>query len=1000
MAVKYQEAQILGGGIKYDRPTKGSFALNMLRRHGAWEVREGFGQLAELDSMLPFSIGTYTRGTDRTYGYTKHLGSHVLKTDFGHTQILSVFKARSFTDEASELLSTDPTYGAEIIDSLMVSVYDVITGERWDEPIYRHTSALGFGRGDMQFRHGNYETTRTEATQSWVSAASEDPFFFAEVGDAVYFGSPTTPLHAYSPASFHGARLRSVASFREGTHGSQLRPEWNRPYSESSMVRPVRPTQGQYTEKYEYRTASSLPNPKAMTTFDGALVLGNGRVLYFSNIFQPAVFIARNVVTVPSEEEIVALGTSGQNIYIFTSGETWMYAPGSSPLIGIGAAPIRISDSVGCVSQGAVTKFGEALMWVSQTGVHVLSGGFDIQTISGPIAPLFTDFITDPATTFFTATTANTGATDLGTAQRNSVVTFDYSGINVTYCQHLEALFITLPGQRLSLCFSDGQWSLWSYESNTAEYATSYLSVPTVEKNIASPWLLSIDDKLLLVGSVQVELFGDSAQTAGAPVGSAPNWSDGVYARSYYILEYGRGGAIDRSVDDEDGRIVAGKYRIDWTNAGGGRTAAALLVLDKWIKVTPGYKFWGTTATSEPQAPSGESAPSPPEETWLIPVKIMPSSASFTNPTTGNAIENLEITFKFDNTNWQPIFTTAATTDIDIILPPERMASREAWTVMKCQDSAAAFAPDRDGDTINLIWDGSTGTWSGNGNHKPNKSAPNTGGMNVAPYRLNTLCYIPMKTRSAPAFPSGLSQMGIISSGPGGTTPYLALINNAAVPVTLNGSGYIWQQWARFPRHREDVQGIAGTDLIAQPVDWAYMSPDIGLDSDVRLKLRGVAATMMSRGQGTDVTGSWTQGIFNTLLAADLKTWMAQVVDYIGGALTFTRPVSIKTNIYPTNAAGFVDETVRDRIPGAAPVKRAEFDGGVKWGNEAVAFESDSCLIGDEQVDTIVTSDSVKGTSVSTMLFGFMRNPAERLKLQSVQALLRAVGASRRRTGR
>ena len=124
---------------------------------------------------------------------------------------------------------------------------------------------------------------------------------------------------------------------------------------------------------------------------------------------------------------------------------------------------------------------------------------------------------------------------------------------------------------------------------------------------------------------------------------------------------------------------------------------------------------------------------------------------------------------------------------------------------------------------------------------------------------------------------------------------------------------------------------------------------------------------------------------------------MAQVVDYIGGVATFRRPVSVKTNLYPTPRA---EQTIRDRIPGASPGQRAEFDAGVKWGNAAVAFEADSCLIGDEQVDTIVTSDSVKGTSVSAMIFGFMRNPAERLKFQSVRALLRAVGANRRRTGR
>jgi len=57
VAVKYDEAEILTGGIKYDRPSKGSFALNMLRRYGAWEVRQGFGQLTQFDCRMTHNIG-------------------------------------------------------------------------------------------------------------------------------------------------------------------------------------------------------------------------------------------------------------------------------------------------------------------------------------------------------------------------------------------------------------------------------------------------------------------------------------------------------------------------------------------------------------------------------------------------------------------------------------------------------------------------------------------------------------------------------------------------------------------------------------------------------------------------------------------------------------------------------------------------------------------------------------------------------------------------------
>jgi len=562
--------------------------------------------------------------------------------------------------------------------------------------------------------------------------------------------------------------------------------------------------------------------------------------------------------------------------------------------------------------------------------------------------------------------------------------------INVTYCDHLKALLVTVPGQRATLCFSGDKWSLWTYESNAKETADAYGQIPTVAMNIDSPWLLSVDESLYCVGSVQEEPFIDYATTGGTP------WSDTTRSASFYILEYGRGGAIDRSVDDEDFRMVSGKYRIDWTNMGGPTSIEMhnQLILDKWMHVQGGYRFWGGTVATPVAVVSGETAPATPEETYLIPVKIVPANVNFDLINGADyGIERIEIRFRFDNTNWQPIFADGSSTDVEMSLPPERMSSRDSWRTRSCLDSANAYAASRDGDTIRLIWDGSAGTWEGTGNHKP--VAATSGGMNLIPYRESIVCYIPMKTRGTVSYPSGLSQMGIEADA---ANDFCILTNNLAAPSSVTPGAYIWQQWSRFARHREDVSGNAGTTLIAQPVDWAYLGPDIALNSNVRLKLRGLAVTLLGRGQGTDVTGSWTQGIFNTLFAADMKTWMAQVVDYIGGVATFRRPVSIKGNLYPTPRT---EQTIRDRIPGASPGQRAEFGAGVDWGNDTIpTFESNTYLIGDEQVDTIVTSDSVKGTSVTAMLFGFMRNPAERIKLQSVKAMVRAVGQNRRRKGR
>lgn len=1005
MAVKYEEIDILGEGIEYTEPTKGNFVLNMLRRQGAWEVRQGFGQVAEFDTLMPFNLGGYTAGDTTEWGYKKHLGSHIIKTDFGHTQIVSIFRATIYTDEAGEVTTPPtpvaaPTYGAQIVDIFLVNIYDATTRERWEEPIYGHTSENGIADTDIEARAGNYESNLQQDMQSWVGAQGDDPFFFAEIGDTVYFGSRSVPMYAYSPATFRGNRYRQVATFRDGTHGdggaggATARAEWNRPYSESSLVWRVRPSKGQYPETFNYRTDSSLPQPEAMIAFDGALVIANERVLYFSNIFAPTVFIDQNIVVVPTEKEITALGRSGQIIYIFTESETWAYSPGSSDLLGEGMAPVRISDSIGCVSQNGTANFGEALIWVSLYGVHVASGGFDIKTISRAISPLFTDFITDPCTTFFTATTADTGSSAIYPA-RNSVVTFDKNMLNVTYCDHLRALLVTLPGQRATLCYTEDQWSLWTFESNTVEVSTPYGKVPSVEQNIMSPWLLSMDENLYCVGSVGVESYFDNATTKGLV------WGDTTKASSFYVLEYGRGGALDRSVDDEDYRRVSAKYRIDWTNTTGGIgsvTARSVIIFDEWVRVDHGYKFWGTPSFGV-TIPAGEAAPAAPEETYLIPVKIVPAHADY-DLINGDdrGVEQILIKFFFDNTHWQPIFMDdSSSTTLDLVVPPERMASISSWVTRTCKDIGAPGNPlSRDGNYIELEWNGTAGgVWPGIGDHQPVAAA--SGGMNIAPYRENIICYIPMKTRSNISFPAGVSTMGLRIAGLSGNG-WAEVFNNQAVPASHDFGAYIYQQWARFPRHREDVQGTSGTDPIAQPVDWAYMGPDVALNSDTRIKLRGLAVTLLSHGQGTDTVNSWTQGIFNTLFAADLKTWMAQVVDYIGGTAIFRRPVSVKTNLYPTPRT---EQTIRDRIPGASPGQRAEFSAGVEWASSSVtSYETDTYVVGDEQVDTIVTSDSVKGTSVSAMIFGFMRNPAERLKIQSVKAMFRAVGANRRRKGR
>lgn len=942
MATRYEEAELLRGGIRYNQPSKGSFALNMVKRHGAWEVRQGFGTLTQFDCRLTHNI----KGATAEWGYDKHLGSHVIHTDFGHEQILSIFRARVYTSEVAG-------YRAQILSIYVVSIYDVTTRERWEEPLYRHTSEGGLSPTDVELRLGQYETNRDFDRQAWVVATGDDTFSFAEVRDTVFFGSPRTDLYAYSPATFRGNRRRHVP----GVHLDK----WAPPYSESSLIWRVKPADGPLPEVYGYRDASGIPSPQALTTWDGRLVVaGNGREIFFSQKDQPTVFIDLDFILCPTERPITALANMGQSILIFTDTETFMYRPstrGEDPIASRGLEPVLVSDTIGCVSQACVTKRDGAALWLSTQGVHMSNGGMDIQTVSDGIAPLFNDFITDPMTSFFASITTETGRVNLGNTQRNSVVTLNTAGAHTAYSQLLNAVLVTLPEERVSLCYSDGEWALWSYESNTVDA----LPVPGVgvTSNIVSPWVVSRGKALYVVGSTDQQLLTDSALIGGEPLRPV---ADHTLSRSAYILEYGRGGAIDRSIDDEDVRTAAGKHTLH-LDAGG--VDENYLVLDEWLPVEQQYKFNGGAVPV-----SGESAPSAPGRTVLVPVKLVPDSR-YIGLTSAEVITRVTVRFLFDNTHWRPIFEdAAASTVVDIQIPSERVGSTAGWVTKTCN---LAGVPDRAGNEIHLVWQG-----LGAGHyHDPI--------LNVMPERENTLCYIPMRTIDNADDVSGMG----IEKNP--LFPWVATEDNVAVPATINGHAIVWHEWR--------VASVRKEDDVAQPVDWAYMSDDVGLPEDARVKARGVNVLLMSHDQGTDITGSWTQGILNTLMAADLKTWMSQVVDYLNSPTSYTKPVSIKTNLYPVPSP---HDTTRKRVQDSNDIMhKATYDNDVVYGDPNVLpIENETYLIGDEQVDEITTSDSVKGNSVATMLFGFMRNPAERLKLESVKLLYRVVGQARRRRGR
>ena len=56
MAVIGQEVEVLQGGTDSRTPSNASFVLNMLRRRGAWEVRDGFGQVSQYSTTISMPV--------------------------------------------------------------------------------------------------------------------------------------------------------------------------------------------------------------------------------------------------------------------------------------------------------------------------------------------------------------------------------------------------------------------------------------------------------------------------------------------------------------------------------------------------------------------------------------------------------------------------------------------------------------------------------------------------------------------------------------------------------------------------------------------------------------------------------------------------------------------------------------------------------------------------------------------------------------------------------
>ena len=919
MATNSKEVAILGDGIDESGPVDGSFALNMLMQQGKWQVRKGFGQIGQYSSSFGNPFAALMPGTTspQEWGIRAHLGSRLVTTNYGHEQIVSAWVSYVHTENLDKNQSLFFIY--------TVTIDDLTTGDRWEEALYPHTSEREGGSSisdygqltdnpNMPFWRGNYETSaiptlfggvsrHSADRQSWLSSIAETegemvPFFFEEFRDHLFFGSPNAGVWVYSPAHYRRAEYESN---RPKGVNKVYEQEWVEPYSESSLVKPARFVDGLHLEAHRYFDHTVMGSIGTAVRVNSRMVYGSKRQIFISDSGYPCSVMTPNTFAVDSEFEITALAELNGNLYIFTESETYLYRfPQNSGAIVSGGSLVKISDNIGCINNQSVTKADGALLWTDENGVFVTQGGMNISPVSEKIDNLFKQMLTNPLNSYY----PQSGTTSAARTQPQSFSKLNKNNLHLCYCPHLKALFVVMPATNQALCLTNSQWSLWTSESVVNfEGGTSIVKAT---QNLKNPWFVSSKDSLYCVGSTDVQFLDDDS--------SGP---EDVYVSSYYLTKYGRGGGIDRSIQDEDYRIPTGY----WEHTVGAAPTQGQVYVGRPFKIQPGttLNFHGTVTEAQ--------------EIYAVPIEVVPLQVT-------GGFDRFSFAFTYDNGNWAPIEDPGSGTQLSVMIPSERLT----FVALTSVTNTAA-------NTITIDMNGTSAGKK----------------IGLIPGRRNKVIYVVMQ-RSDLA--NSLSSMKIQPAGAG-------LINGS---TTYRLDTHVWSQYFLGSNDKRKE------DSVAQPVDWAYKSGHIGMNDAVNVKTRGLYVRMLSHGPGVEadyLVGDWMFGLFNTVAAADRKGWMSQTIDFTSS------PAALDDSTY----AASLRKTIRTRVVDSSGVLQNKVFGqaGVTWDG--------TYLIDDEEVSLIATSDSAKGKCVSYMMFGFIQNRAQAIKLDSAVAAVRT-GGTRRRTGR
>lgn len=937
MATLAPEVELFTGGLDANGASKGRFLQNIFWRNGTMEVRPGFGQIGQVDASLRIPPSeAFSTHVPRPYGPHAILAAQSFITSFGHVQIVALVVADGGDVNASvRSVGTWQPYYA-------LHIFDTTTNRAWEEPLMVQTSQYSDQANPMPYWRGTLESNYDVDWGGFLRASME--------GDPLAIPDPASGQDAFmcefDDAIIFGTPSIGLWCYRpadflqppEQARENSFRLEYHNRKSESACVFKIVPTSGAFRDNYAYLDAAGFPTPVDVCSYNGSLAIADQQAVYFSDPGRPNCIIGLNILGVAADNPITAITEVNGQLLIWTATETYLFTSGNGlPAEG---TLVKVSNNVGCLGARAKTKVGGGVAWCGSTGVFSSNGSIGIKEMSSGILPLFNAQISNPWSSFSVAN----GATALAGDQPRSFYDMtDVRGVNMALDPNNDLLFLSVPAHRGIWILQGGNWAFWSMESMinpSGDVQTSH--------NMINLQVCTANGQVFAVGGAEEYVPDDKTRVGRTelPVNDP--------TRSIYFLEWQHGGGVDRSVDiTEDDRRFAGWYESYGT--------VATNADDKPV-------FWIGRPVILPAGYNGLVSPNAPitdDATFLVPVYLSPAKTATISPAT----EKLTLIFDFDERHWTPVFYNS-TPEVAFVLPPERTPAYQGFGmhapaagVAEVQVYNGGGVADQNGYQMRIRFDGTVGAgaWA----CKPT--------LNLNPRFLNPIIYLPFRRASGIYLSETVMSMGI-SVGAATTMSHGGTATNANV--------FIW--------HEPQVQNRHDDDDTAQPIDWCFKSEQIGEGQGAQVKARGLYIRVVQHGKGVlNDFVSWPWGLLNATVGSDWKDWSSQIIDYENGAIKVdAKDPSLRSRFRDSAGSQVITQRIFDSTHSTPPA----------WGDSSDP-EVGNFLIDDEQFDTVAISDDVRGEFVSWMLFGHVRDRAERLVLHSCKAAMRQV-AGRRRGGR